>query len=85
MRTHTFIPGEIPTLQRGLREAKEVGSRLCLPVSGDVKGEVRVWIASVGLTAVDGGVDLESDVEELAGKEINPKLPVSYMGCDDGG
>jgi hypothetical protein len=43
---------------------------------GDCEGKVRVRFTNAGLGAVDRRVDLETNIEELASKEIGPKVRV---------
>lgn len=67
-----LIPAKLPGLKLGLLDAEEVGDLLAGgALLGDGDGEVLVRDAVVeGLGAVDGGVDLDAEVEELAGEEV---------------
>lgn len=78
MRFPTFVPGEVPAFQSWLCHLEERCGilRRSTPL-GYRELEVRVGVASIGLGAVDGGVDLEADVKELSGEEIDSVSDIS--------
>lgn len=65
-------PLELPLLELGLGNLEGLGKVLGLPaVLGDGDLELFVGLAAVGsLGAVDGGVDLDAEVKQLAGEEV---------------
>lgn len=67
-----LVPGKVPGLKLRLLDAKDLGKvASLLTLLGDCDCEFFVGLAVVsGLGAVDGGVDFDPEVEELAGKEI---------------
>jgi hypothetical protein len=68
---HTLVVGEVPALELRLSSLEVLGSIGGLAVLlGHGEGELFVGLLSVGLAAVDGSVNLETDVEELASKEV---------------
>lgn len=78
----TLIPGEVPSLQLRLVQAEELGSRNSLTtVLGDGEGKVGVGFSDTCLRAVDGRVNLQTDVEELTSKEIRPGVK-QYMSVE---
>ena len=69
---HTLKPSKVPTLQLWLRLLEVCRSVLGFPAAfRDSECEVWVWVASLGLTAIDGRVDLKTDVKVLASKEVS--------------
>lgn len=81
---HTFVPREVPMLEWWFCDFEERRSALgSLTVLGNGKGKVLVGLASVGLAAVDGRVDFETDIKELASEEVDSVqlLSVWVQGC----
>ena len=71
---HTLKPGEVPPLELGLCNFEVLGGVFALlALLRNREGELLVWKQAIGLRPVDGRVDLETDVEELASKEVGPK------------
>ena len=78
----TLIPGEVPSLQLWLVQAEELGSRNSLTtLLGDGEGKVGVGFSDTRLRAVDGRVNLQTDVEELTSEEIRPGVK-QYMSVE---
>ena len=72
-RSLTFVPREIPALQLGFRNLEEGrGILRGGPFLRHGEGEVRVGDPTVRFGAIDWGMDLEADVEVLAGKKVDP-------------
>lgn len=72
----TFVPSEIPSLQRWFCNLEIRCCRLgasSIPTYGKGEFGVRIWIAG-GLAAIDRGMDLEPDVKELTGQEIGSTI-----------
>lgn len=64
----TLIPAEAPGLEIGLVDAKELVGRLSwLPILGNGECKVLVKSAVGGLTAIDGLVNFNTDVEQGTG------------------
>jgi hypothetical protein len=70
---HTFIPCEVPSFELGLFDVKVLRYRDWLfTLLGDSELEVGVGYTRASLRAVDGRVNLQSDIEILTGKKIRP-------------
>lgn len=70
---HTFVPGEVPSFELGLFDVKVLRYRDWLStLLGDGELEVGVGYTRTSLRAVDGRVNLQSDIEILTRKKIRP-------------
>jgi hypothetical protein len=70
---HTFIPCEVPPFELGLFDVKVLCYRDWLfTLLGDSELEVGVGYTRASLRAVDGRMNLQSNIEILAWKEIRP-------------
>ena len=71
LQIRTLEPGEVPALQFRFCLLEVRGGVLGFSVAlGYGESEIRVWVASIGLAAIDRCMDLEADVEELTGKKV---------------
>ena len=71
----TFKPSKIPLLQLRLVDFEIVGgSLLVVAFLFDGEGKAFVGFSVRGLGAVDGRVNLDSDIEKLTGKEVGSAI-----------
>jgi len=79
LECRTFIPSEVPTFQRWfcyLEECRRIF--LCSTSLCYSECEVRVGATSIGLAAIDRGVDFKANVKELSGEEVSSVSDISY-------
>jgi len=71
----TFVPGEAPSFQGGLVDLEELrgGDRLP-PFLGNGEGEIGIGLPLTRFRAIDRGMDLQTDIKELSGKEVGPNF-----------
>jgi hypothetical protein len=76
----TLVPAEVPSLQLWLILMEEFRSwDTLVTLLGDSEGEVGVGFANTSLRAIDRRVNLKTDIEELTGKEVSPKVEVKEV------
>lgn len=73
-RKLTLEPSEVPSLERWFLHTEVRGCWLWRGFAfGNCKGELLIWLESIGLRPIDGGMDLKADVEVLASQKVGSK------------
>jgi len=81
----TLVPGEGPSFQFRLVDLEELGRRNgLLSFLGNSELKVGIGLSLTSLGAIDGRMDLQTDVKVLSGKEVRSARMVSQCSNEAG-